>query len=78
MLLTRLFKAGDDQAVRIPCELAYSDASLDVTITRSGDVITIYPARKSLKEAVALSRAMPKPPDVETYDRIEMPERARD
>jgi antitoxin VapB len=38
-------------------------------------VITIFPVRKSLKDAVAALRAMPKPPDVETYEPIELPER---
>jgi antitoxin VapB len=64
--------------VRIPAELAYDDISLDLQITRLGDVITIYPARNSLKDAVAALRRLPAPPEVETRDPIEMPERDRD
>ena len=62
MPLTRVFKSGNSQAVRIPAELAYADMSIDLQISRMGDVITIFPARGSMKDAVAALRAMPKPP----------------
>jgi len=45
--------------VRIPAELAYADMSLDLAITRSGDVVTIFPARQSLKDAVAVLLSAP-------------------
>lgn len=75
MPLTRAFKSGNSQAVRIPAELAYADMSVELTITRAGDVITIFPARRSLKEAVARLRELPKPPAVERREPIDMPER---
>ena len=50
---TRVFKSGNSQAVRIPAELAYADTDIDLEITRLGDVITIVPARNSLKDAVS-------------------------
>ena len=78
MPLTRVFKSGNSQAVRIPAELAYADMSLDLKITRMGDVITIFPARHSLKDAVAILRDLPKPPEVEVREPIEIPERHRD
>jgi antitoxin VapB len=78
MPLTRIFKSGNSQAVRIPAELAYDDLSVDLQITRLGDVITIYPARDSLKDAVAALRDLPKPPAVEPREPIEVPERERD
>ena len=53
---TRTFKSGNSQAVRIPFELAYADTDIDLEITRLGDVITIFPARNSLKDAVAALR----------------------
>jgi antitoxin VapB len=59
---TRLFKSGNSQAVRIPVELANADTDIDLEITRVGDVITIFPARNSLKDAVAALRRMPNPP----------------
>lgn len=75
---TRVFKSGNSQAVRIPAELAYDDTDIDLEITRLGDVITIFPARNSLKDAVAALRRMPKPPRVEKRKPIEVPLRSRD
>jgi antitoxin VapB len=75
MPLTRVFKSGNSQAVRIPAELAYDDLGIDLNITRMGDVITIFPARHSLKDAVAILRDLPKPPEVERREPIDLPER---
>jgi len=75
---TRVFKSGNSQAVRIPAELAYADTDIDLRITRLGDVITIFPARNSLKEAVAALRRMPKPARVEKRQPIGIPLRRRD
>lgn len=72
---TRVFKSGNSQAVRIPAEYAYADTDLDLTITRLGDVITIFPARQNLKDAVAALRTTPKPSTVEKHEPIEMPDR---
>jgi antitoxin VapB len=73
-----VFKSGNSQAVRIPAELAYADTDMDLEITRLGDVITIFPARNSLKDAVAALRRMPKPRRVEKREPIEIPVRQRD
>ncbi len=78
MPLTRAFKSGNSQAVRIPVELAYEDMNVELTISRHGDVIMIAPAKKSMKEVVEALRAMPKPPSIEVYDPIELPDRERD
>ncbi len=75
---TRAFKSGNSQAVRIPAELAYADTDVDLEITRLGDVITVFPARNSLREAVAELRRMPKPPRVEKRSPIEVPLRERE
>jgi antitoxin VapB len=75
MSTTRAFKSGNSQAVRIPADLAFEDPSVDLTITRTGDVITIYPARGDLRHAVELLRAMPKPPNIEQREPIELPDR---
>ena len=74
MLLTRAFKSGNSQAVRIPAEMAYADMSMDLQITRMGDVITIVPARRSLKDEVAALREMRKPPEAEGREPIEIPD----
>jgi antitoxin VapB len=75
MPATRAFKSGNSQAVRIPAELAYSDVSIELTITRQGDVITIVPARGGLNDMVAELRALPKPPEIEAREPIEVPDR---
>jgi antitoxin VapB len=73
MARTRVFKFGNSQAVRIPAELAYANTDIDLEITRLGDVITIVPARNSLRDAVSVLRRMPKPPHVEKRRPIEVP-----
>jgi antitoxin VapB len=78
MSQTRAFKSGNSQAVRIPAEMAYADISQELTITRMGDVITIYPKRGSMKEMVERLRAMPKAPPMEPVERTEMRETAWD
>jgi len=75
---TRVFKSGNSQAVRIPAELAYRDTDIDLEITRLGDVITIFPARSSLRDVVATLRRMPKPPRAEKREPIDVPLRRRD
>ncbi len=75
---TRVFKSGNSQAVRIPAEIAYADTSVELEVTRLGDVITIYPARRTLNETVAALRAMPKPGKPERRMPIEVPRRKRE
>jgi antitoxin VapB len=48
---------------------------IDLEITRVGDLITIFPARNSLKAVVAQLRRMPKPPCVERRLPLEVPMR---
>lgn len=74
---TRAFKSGNSQAIRIPAQLAYADTEIDLEISRLGDVITIFPARNSLGDIVALLRRMPKPSRVEKRQPIEVPLRRR-
>ena len=78
MARTRVFKSGNSQAVRIPAEFAYADTDIDFEIIRLGEVLTIFPARDSLKDAVAILRRMPKPPHVEKRQAIDVPMRRRD
>lgn len=72
---TRVFKSGNSQAVRIPAEIAYADMRAELEIARVGDVITIYPAKRSLKEAVAALRRLPRPVRVERRRPIDVPVR---
>ena len=53
MTTTKVFKNGNSQAVRIPAELAYERADIELEIERIGDEIRIRPARRKLKHVVA-------------------------
>ncbi|MCJ7796166.1 MAG: type II toxin-antitoxin system VapB family antitoxin [Thermoleophilia bacterium] len=53
MTITRIFRNGNSQAVRIPAELAYERSDLDVEIERIGDEIRIRPARRNLTHVLA-------------------------
>jgi antitoxin VapB len=75
---TRVFKSGNGLAIRIPADIVYDDMNIELEVIRSGDVITIFPARQSLKEMVAELRRLPKPDGVELLERTEVPERERD
>ena len=47
--VTRVFKSGNSQAVRIPRELAYEDGAQEVEVERQGDTLLIRPVyRKKL------------------------------
>lgn len=48
MHITRVFKNGNSQAVRIPADLAYERTDIELEIEREGDEIRIRPARRSL------------------------------
>lgn len=48
MHITRVFRNGNSQAVRIPAEIAYERSDLELEIERKGDEIRIRPARRSL------------------------------
>jgi antitoxin VapB len=48
MRITKSFKNGNSQAVRIPADIAYERMDMDLEIEREGDEIRIRPARRSL------------------------------
>lgn len=75
MPVTRVFRSGNSQAVRIPAELAYEDSSVELSIHRHGEVLVISPARPSLREMVDALQKLPAPPEVEQRQPIEVPER---
>ena len=75
MVLTRPFKSGNSQAIRMPAEMAYADTGVELQVTRLGDVITIVPVQHGLKAIVASLRAMPRPAEIEQYELTELPDR---
>ena len=48
MHITRAFRNGNSQAVRIPADLAYERTDITLEIEREGDEIRIRPTRRSL------------------------------
>jgi antitoxin VapB len=58
---TRTFKSGNSQAVRLPGDTAFPE-NTEVEVTRTGNVVTIYPAPSgNLREAIEILRRMPRP-----------------
>ena len=74
VLTSKTFKSGNSQAVRLPKEVAFPDDT-EVTIERSGDVVTIRPKRLPMAELVARLKAMPSPPEIEERDADFWPDR---
>jgi antitoxin VapB len=52
MPITRIFRNGNSQAIRIPAELAYPETETEVEIERVGDELRIHPVRRSLAGAL--------------------------
>jgi len=75
---SRTFRDGDGEAVRLPKDVAYG-AEIDVTIVRSGDIVTIYPvspARRSIAEMLKRLYELPGPDEIEVRDADVAPDRA--
>lgn len=73
---SKTFKSGNSQAVRLPKEVAFGD-DVELIVVRSGDVVTLYPARISIAEMVQQLAELPAPPTIEVRDVEELPERDR-
>lgn len=48
LTITRAFRNGHSQAVRIPASLVYERTDMELEIERIGDELRIRPARRSL------------------------------
>jgi antitoxin VapB len=62
------------EAVRLPRNVAFG-REVEVTIVRSGDVLTIYPARKRIGELVKQLAQLARPPSIEERGNEVLPER---
>lgn len=71
---SRTFRSGNSEAVRLPKDVAFGP-DVELTLVRSGDVLTIYPSRPGVSDLVRLLAAMPRPRDIEARDEDPIPER---
>lgn len=71
---SRTFRSGNSEAIRLPRDVAFGE-NIELVIVRSGDVMTIYPAATTIPAMIARLRALPAPPNIETRDEEELPER---
>lgn len=71
---SKTFRSGNSQAVRLPREIAYADDT-EVTIERSGDVLTIRPKRISVAEMLRRLDELPGPGEIEVRDPDIFPDR---
>mgnify|MGYP001554951738 CR=1 FL=1 len=69
----RTFKSGNSEAVRLPKGVAYG-AEIEVTIIRSGDVLTIYPTRAPISTLARRLADLAKPGRIEVRDQDAIPE----
>jgi antitoxin VapB len=72
--VTKTFKSGNSEALRLPREVAYG-LGVELTIVRSGDVMTIYPTRPPIAQLIEELNALPRPKSVGVRDAIEPPDR---
>jgi antitoxin VapB len=70
---SRTFRSGNSEAVRLPKEVAFG-RDVEVTVVRSGDVLTIYPKQPPMRELIEHLRTLPKPGSIEVRD-DDIPER---
>ncbi len=70
----RTFRSGNSEAVRLPRDGAFGQ-EVELTIVRSGDVLTIYPARPAIGEIVRQLALIARPDSVEVRDEDLLPER---
>lgn len=71
---SKTFRSGNSEAARLPKDVAFGD-DIELVVVRSGDVVTLYPAKISLQEMAKRLAALPAPPTIEKRDQEELPER---
>jgi antitoxin VapB len=71
---SRTFRSGNSEAVRLPKDVAYG-RDVELTVVRSGDVLTIFPKRPPIADLIARLAALPRPATIEVRDVSEIPER---
>ena len=70
MTITRAFKSGNSQAIRIPSEFAYADLNVELSIKRVGDALIIEPVDAARERAWDRLINGPKPSTIEVREPI--------
>ncbi|MDO9338557.1 MAG: AbrB/MazE/SpoVT family DNA-binding domain-containing protein [Caulobacteraceae bacterium] len=73
-ITSKTFKSGNSAAVRLPKDLGFG-IGVDVTIVRSGDVITITRKRPSIQDMLRKLQELPAPGEIEVRDPDIFPDR---
>lgn len=71
---SRTFRSGNSEAVRLPRDVAFG-GDVELTIVRSGDLLTIYPAKPPISQLLKTLDSLPKPSSIEVRDDEDLPER---
>jgi antitoxin VapB len=71
---SKTFRSGNSEAIRLPRDLGFG-LGVDLTLVRSGDVLTIFPTRPSVADLIETLDRLPKPSEIEERDTDLMPER---
>jgi antitoxin VapB len=78
MATSRVFKAGNSQAVRIPHAMAFDASVQEVDIERHGDALVIRPRlRITMASLIDMLEAAPTPATPRQRPEIDWPMRAR-
>jgi len=77
--VTRTFRSGNSEAVRLPKDMAYGPG-VELEIVRRGDTVTLRPVVGERPNAalVAALRALPRPSEIQERPPFEMPTRVDD
>jgi antitoxin VapB len=71
---SRTFKGANSDAVRLPREPAFGP-DVSVTIARSGDALTIFPALPPIADMIERLAALPKPETAVSRDETPLADR---
>jgi antitoxin VapB len=74
IVTSRTFKSCNSEAVLLPRDVAFG-SDVELTLVRSGDVLTLYPTRASVGDLVSRLAALPRPASIEIRDGEPLPER---
>jgi virulence-associated protein VagC len=70
---SKIFRIGGRKALLLPEDIRWSDDT-ELAISCSGDIVTVYPVKLSLKSMVSRLSDLARPPAVEARDNEPLPE----